>query len=150
MIVLVHSVERSEALFPDYFQGVFGGFKIWRTIFGLLFWDVVYAQLPDVFWTNFQRAPCDVYTDSFYANRRAAVDARLKAIREDFDEVLAAAKGVWEDHTERRTQSVVDWSLFEEFSDMEVSLNGRTRRMNKRENVFISETGKQLHKVFIP
>jgi Fanconi-associated nuclease 1 len=35
-------------------QGVHTESGIWLTIFGLLMWDVIYADVPNVFYTRFQ------------------------------------------------------------------------------------------------
>lgn len=35
-------------------QGVHAESGIWLTIFGLLMWDVIYADVPNVFYTRFQ------------------------------------------------------------------------------------------------
>lgn len=54
-----------------------------RTLFGLLFWDIILDDtVPHVFHHPFQSAPLDLYTDSFYPARHAAIDARLERIRQ--------------------------------------------------------------------
>ncbi|XP_058102526.1 fanconi-associated nuclease 1 homolog isoform X1 [Magnolia sinica] len=50
-----------EQLALQYYAGEGGGWQgvhtesgIWMTIFGLLMWDTIFADIPDVFWTKFQ------------------------------------------------------------------------------------------------
>ncbi len=60
-----------------------GGFhcecRVFTTIFALLFWDILFADEPDVFQTPFQIAPLDLFTDAFYhdGRRTASIRARL-------------------------------------------------------------------------
>ena len=50
------------------------------TIFGLLFWDVIFQDAGGMFQTAYQRAPLDFGTPAFYHRREAAIEARLEAI----------------------------------------------------------------------
>lgn len=43
---------------------------IWATLFGLLFWDIVFTDAPDVLRTPYQTAPLDLHTLQFYAPRK--------------------------------------------------------------------------------
>ncbi len=54
---------------------------MWATLFGLLFWSVLFAEVPEVFRTPFQSAPLDLGSDTFAAARRPLLDARLQEIR---------------------------------------------------------------------
>ena len=59
-----------------------------RTLFTLLFWDVIFAEsIVDVFYSQFQTFPLDLYTDSFYTSRREMIELRLAAISESTGEV---------------------------------------------------------------
>jgi Fanconi-associated nuclease 1 len=53
---------------------------VWRSLFGLLLWDVLFTPLPEVFRTPFQTAPLDLGSDAFYPARREALDARLQLV----------------------------------------------------------------------
>ncbi|KAF7150610.1 hypothetical protein RHSIM_Rhsim02G0071300 [Rhododendron simsii] len=53
---------------------------IWLTIFGLLLWDAIFADVPDVFRTRFQTAPLDLETDSFYEVRKTIIEPILLKI----------------------------------------------------------------------
>ncbi len=48
---------------------------------GLLYWDVVYAEIPGVFANRFQAAPLDLFWPDFAESRRAAIDARTDHLR---------------------------------------------------------------------
>ena len=52
------------------------------TLFGLLFWDVLFLDIPGVFESPFQSAPLDLGTIHFYETRRAQIEARLQEIEQ--------------------------------------------------------------------
>lgn len=52
------------------------------TIFGLLFWSVLFAPVPGAFETPYQTAPLDLAHDSFLAARRDVIEERLEEIKE--------------------------------------------------------------------
>lgn len=49
-------------------------------LFGLLFWDVIFASIPGAFETPYQTAPLDIAEDSFYHARKVLMDERLAVI----------------------------------------------------------------------
>lgn len=51
--------------------------RLMGALFGLAFWDIIFADEPGVFHHPFQGAPSDMYDASFRRRRRAAIDARL-------------------------------------------------------------------------
>jgi len=52
-----------------------------RCLFTLLLWEeAVFADVPDVFRTPYQRGPADLATEAFYSSRRDAIDARLTQV----------------------------------------------------------------------
>lgn len=61
---------------------------VWATLFGLLFWSVLFADVAGVFRTRFQCAPLDQGTNSFASSRGELIDARLQQIREGGGEDL--------------------------------------------------------------
>nr|XP_016499777.1 PREDICTED: fanconi-associated nuclease 1 homolog isoform X2 [Nicotiana tabacum] len=77
-------------------QGVHTESGIWLTMFGLLMWDVVFADVPNVFRTKFQTAPLDLETDSFYEVRRSRIEALLDKIEHGMAEELLIMS--WESH----------------------------------------------------
>ncbi len=53
-----------------------GGWQGWHcegsviyAIYGLLMWDVIYSDCPDVFLTPYQDAPLDIHYPSYYNSR---------------------------------------------------------------------------------
>ena len=56
--------------------------RILTTIFSLLFWDIIFADVPGAFETPYQTAPLDLAEDTFYYARKETIEARLKAIRD--------------------------------------------------------------------
>eukprot|EP00050_Salpingoeca_kvevrii_P001852 m.181784 g.181784 ORF g.181784 m.181784 type:complete len:54 (-) comp10475_c0_seq1:645-806(-) len=48
------------------------------TIFGLLMWDIIFADIPNVFCCRFQSAPLDFRTDAFFRQCvHKSLDSRL-------------------------------------------------------------------------
>ena len=54
--------------------------SILTTLFGLLFWDVIFAPVRGAFETKFQSAPLDIVDDSFYYARSALIEGRLEEL----------------------------------------------------------------------
>ncbi|MBV7261653.1 VRR-NUC domain-containing protein [Photobacterium sp. WH24] len=50
-------------------------------LFGLAFWDIIFASVSGAFLNPFQRAPRDMYHSEFSERRRDMLTARLNAIR---------------------------------------------------------------------
>ncbi|XP_072071714.1 fanconi-associated nuclease 1 homolog isoform X2 [Arachis hypogaea] len=99
-------------------QGVHTESGIWLTIFGLLMWDVIFADVPNVFYTRFQNAPLDLGTDSFYSVRKSSIESHLRKIRDGMAEEClikswethngTACRGVnWDRHTLHELRAAV-------------------------------------------
>ncbi|MEM8996738.1 MAG: VRR-NUC domain-containing protein, partial [Acidobacteriota bacterium] len=65
--------------------GIYSENWLWRCLFGLAFWDVIFAPVPGAFAHPFQLGPLDLMSADFYPRRRAAVDARLTELRGEPD-----------------------------------------------------------------
>ena len=93
--------------------------SIVRTIFGLLFFDIIFASIPGAFETPYQSAPLDIAEDSFYFARRDLIDRRLDEI-----EGGAAARilaRIDEEHRDKKTWCVgVHWDLFQRSDLLEI------------------------------
>ncbi|XP_048333318.2 fanconi-associated nuclease 1 homolog isoform X4 [Ziziphus jujuba] len=92
-----------EELALQYYAGEGGGWKgvhtesgIWLTIFGLLMWDVMFCDVPNVFRTRFQTAPLDLETDSFYLVRKDQIESHLKKIHDGMAEEILITS--WQSH----------------------------------------------------
>ena len=72
-----------------------------RTIFGLLFHDILFDYVPGVFQTAFQTAPLDLRTDAFFAARRPALEHRFAALSNGAAPALLAA--AWDALAPRQT-----------------------------------------------
>ncbi|KAL1969109.1 hypothetical protein VTN77DRAFT_363 [Rasamsonia byssochlamydoides] len=48
-----------------------------RTLFGYLFYDILFTYVPNVFQTPFQTCPLDLHTDAFYPSRASEINHRL-------------------------------------------------------------------------
>jgi hypothetical protein len=73
-------------LFVVFLTNLFNRFHsetlILTTIFALLFWDVIFADIPGAFETPYQSAPMDLMEDSFYYARKEMIEQRLSELRE--------------------------------------------------------------------
>ncbi|XP_030507003.2 fanconi-associated nuclease 1 homolog isoform X1 [Cannabis sativa] len=93
-----------EQLALQYYAGEGGGWHgihtesgIWLTIFGLLMWDVMFSDVPNVFRNRFQTAPLDLETDSFYLVRKSSIESHLQKIHDGMAEEFLITS--WELHT---------------------------------------------------
>jgi hypothetical protein len=53
---------------------------LWLALYGLAFWDVIYAAVPGAFEHAYQDAPIDLEEPAFRARRAGAIEARLAEI----------------------------------------------------------------------
>jgi fanconi-associated nuclease 1 len=85
--------------------------RILTTLFGLLFWDILFAAIPGALETPWQSAPMDIAEDSFYYARRELIEARLAQIEKGG--AGAILERTDEEHREMDTWCVgVRWDLF--------------------------------------
>lgn len=94
-------------------QGIHGEGSTFCTLFGLLLWDEIFMDgIPDVFRNPYQDAPLDLCTDSFFASRAEALEARLEQLRlAPADRLQAWVAATWEAQ-EGKAASVVSWERF--------------------------------------
>lgn len=86
-LCLPDSATRVEQQVLDHFaaqgyHGVWCENDLFCALFGLLFWDVIFAPVPGAFSHPFQRAPLDFNQPGFSRRRQALFDARLQEIRD--------------------------------------------------------------------
>lgn len=80
-----------------------------RTLFGYLFYDILFLYIPNVFQTEFQTCPLDLHTDAFYPSRMSEINARLNEISNG--DAARLIQDVWNEHNERQTCVVgLDWT----------------------------------------
>ncbi|KAF8623325.1 hypothetical protein AX15_006403 [Amanita polypyramis BW_CC] len=78
--VEIRALQHYEALG---FKGFHAETRILTTIFSLLLWDIIFADVPGAFETPYQTAPLDLADDTFYHTRKDLIEARLEEIRND-------------------------------------------------------------------
>lgn len=86
-----------------------------RTLFGYLFYDVLFTYIPNVFQTPYQTCPLDLHTDAFYPSRASEINHRLVEIANgDASRLL---QDVYDLEHEKQTCVVgIDWSY--DFEDL--------------------------------
>ena len=83
---------------------------ILKTLFGYLFFDVLFVYIPNVFQTPYQTCPLDLHTDAFYPSRISEVNARLNEISNGDAGVLI--QRIWDEHYKKRTCVIgLDWKF---------------------------------------
>lgn len=104
-----------EQLSLQYYAGEGGGWQgvhtesgIWLTIFGLLMWDTIFADVPNVFRTRFQTSPLDLETDSFYEVRKSVIEPLLQKIQDGMAEEILITS--WESHVRTACRGV-NWDM---------------------------------------
>lgn len=89
---------------------------ILKTLFGYLFYDILFTYVPNVFQTPFQTCPLDLHTDTFYASRASEINHRLVEITNG--DSLPILRAVHARESPRQTCAVgIDWSF--ELEDLE-------------------------------
>ncbi len=71
-----------KALTAEGYRGFFAENWLWRSLFGLAFWDIVFAPIDGAFVHRFQYGPRDLY-EGFRDAREELVTARLDALVAD-------------------------------------------------------------------
>ncbi len=81
-----------------------------RTLFGYLFYDVLFTYVPNVFQTPFQTCPLDLHTDAFFPSRFSEINQRLNDISNG--QGVDILKKTHEEQHERQTCVVgIDWGF---------------------------------------
>ena len=62
-------------------HGFFAENWLWKSLFGLAFWDVIYAPVEGAFQHPFQLGPLDLHTPDFRKARAVLVERRLAELR---------------------------------------------------------------------
>ena len=88
------SVERAalEAARAFGWEGFFAENSLWQALFGLVFWEELFAPVPGAFQHRFQSAPLDIGHPDFFVRRQAAFEQRLEALQ-DRDALAARVLG---------------------------------------------------------
>lgn len=84
-----------------------------KTLFAYLFYDIMFLYLPNVFQTEFQTCPLDLFTDGFYPARASEINHRLVELSNGG--AASIIENVDKEHRERRTCVIgLDWSFSKE------------------------------------
>ena len=80
-----------------------------RTLFGYLFYDVLFTYIPNVFQTQYQTCPLDLHTDAFYPSRASEINHRLVEIANgDASRLLQEVYD--REHAKQTCVVGIDWS----------------------------------------
>jgi Fanconi-associated nuclease 1 len=94
--------------------------RIVTTLFGLLFWDIIFAPIPGAFETPYQTAPLDIFEDTFYHAREELIEKRLDEICGN--NARKIIQNVDDEHRERGTWCLgVRWDLFPKEDLLEIA-----------------------------
>ncbi|KFM08250.1 Fanconi-associated nuclease 1, partial [Aptenodytes forsteri] len=121
-------------------QGIHGEGSTFITLYGILMWDIIFMDdIPDVFRNSYQTFPLDLYTDSFYENRRDVIEARLQQLHTASSETLAKLiADIWTAQ-EGKAAALVSWGRF-------VSLQQVQSLVSCLGGMFLSGVFRQLSK----
>ncbi|XP_052244398.1 fanconi-associated nuclease 1-like isoform X2 [Dreissena polymorpha] len=95
-----------------YPEGLHAEGSVVTNLFVLLFWDVMFVDVADVFQGPYQGAPLDLATQDFYRNRSQVVDERLEWIKgASIEELIAEVGRVWTEHNGTMVEGIT-WEKF--------------------------------------
>ncbi len=121
---------RIEGAVLDYYrnigyQGFFSENYTWRSLFGLIYWDILYDFSSDAIHQPLQRVPSDLY-DGFYEKRQAALENVFEAIptlellAEHLHNTIITKKGQanpfvhWHENLGEHIQEYLNWLNIEQ------------------------------------
>ncbi|XP_041075461.1 fanconi-associated nuclease 1 [Polyodon spathula] len=94
-------------------QGIHGEGSTFSTLCSLLMWDIIFMDgIADVFRNPYQACPLDLHTDSFYENRREAIESRLQLLQEASTETLQALIADTWNSQHGKAAALVSWERF--------------------------------------
>ncbi|XP_053396885.1 fanconi-associated nuclease 1-like [Mercenaria mercenaria] len=95
-----------------YPEGLHAEGSIVSNLFVLLFWDIMFMNVPNVFHGPFQSCPLDIATRDFYLSRQHHVDDRLNWLKSASVEELTTEVGqIWSEH-EGKMCAGINWDKF--------------------------------------
>ncbi|QYJ99435.1 VRR-NUC domain-containing protein [Shewanella alkalitolerans] len=83
--------------------------RLFCSLFGLAFWDIIFADVGGAFANSYQSRPSDMYQSEFYPRRKIAIEERLAALASGDTQMIT-------DHFYQKrgiTNDWVHWPLFE-------------------------------------
>ncbi|KAM3716606.1 Fanconi-associated nuclease [Dirofilaria immitis] len=100
-------------------EGMHAEGTLWHTIFGLLFYDIIFdPAVENVWFSETQTNPVDLNSRAFYTSRQDLFELRFKEIEEaDFDDLLLEMKKTYTDYY-GVTNSEISWDCFADFEQV--------------------------------
>lgn len=85
---------------------------LFNAVFGLFIWDILFLNLPGVFYNPFQSAPVDFYHSEFSKNRKTQLQERFAELQDP----LKFSARVWENFESKANLSnpLVNWAYLSE------------------------------------
>ncbi|MCL1073139.1 VRR-NUC domain-containing protein [Shewanella dokdonensis] len=115
LALLPNAERRVELLTQDYFLEQ--GFDAWFSensvlcgLFGLAFWDIIFAPIVGVFDNPYQRAPRDMYHADFVARRQTLITQRMA-------QLASGDKRILQQHFVSKQGLVNDWVNWQVFTE---------------------------------
>jgi uncharacterized protein len=91
-------VEQAALACAEGWEGFHTENVLWTALYGLAFWDILFAPVPGAFQHRFQTGPADLRTPDFLGRRREAIEARLRELEDPGAaraRILATADRKW-------------------------------------------------------
>ena len=82
------------------------------SLYGLLFWDVLFADIPGAFETRYQSAPLDIAEDTFIHSRKEIVERRIASLLDKGTNIADVIRQAYDEH-EKQLCVGVRWDLFQ-------------------------------------
>ena len=105
-------------------MGFYGENVVWKSLFGLAFWDIIFMPVPGAFFHRYQRGPVGLFTPDFRKQREDEVQRRLEHILES--ETWPEEMVRRYDEKEGTANYLVNWKYFTR-EELELSI-GRINR----------------------
>lgn len=87
-------------------------------MFALLLWEIIFSPgVADVFRTPYQNGPLDLFSEHFYENRKAIIDAKLKwLLSASSEDIASSVEATWERQC-GKVCAGMNWELFPSVED---------------------------------
>ncbi|GAB6032399.1 Fanconi-associated nuclease 1 [Chamberlinius hualienensis] len=94
----------------DYPKGLHAEGSLLVSLFGLIFWDIIYSSgIPDAFRSPHQAFPLDLTSDYFFTNRQIEIERRFEYLsKSSAEKVVALVSKNWKDN--EGLVSIVSWN----------------------------------------
>ena len=98
-------------------QGFHTQNQIWKSIFGLCFWDIIFMPMAGAFENRFQTRPLDMYEPEFVTRRSAEIEQRMSELRE-----AQFMNEICKKHFDEKSGISNDWVYWDETLQLQVEL----------------------------